>query len=179
MGDRFLEQRINFTFCVKLGKNANDTCAVLSEAYGRDAMKKSSIFERHKRFKEGSHVEITNEENAHHFLLSLNSFHKASQSTKLMWKYWSSYMKLYVERGLKFGPTIGFSTMTLLQLTRRCQVFSGPKNDYWNGTPILFLWFDSEWLLTASKNEVCLKETKISGYWRQPNNCNDAPKAIP
>jgi GTP-binding protein EngB required for normal cell division len=28
---------------VKLGRNANDTCAMLSNAYGREAMKKSSL----------------------------------------------------------------------------------------------------------------------------------------
>jgi len=38
---------------MKLGKNASDTCAMLSEAYGGEAMKKSSAFEWHKRFKEG------------------------------------------------------------------------------------------------------------------------------
>jgi hypothetical protein len=41
MSDRFLEQRINFDFCVKLGKNASDTCAVLAEACGGEDMKKS------------------------------------------------------------------------------------------------------------------------------------------
>jgi hypothetical protein len=43
--DRFLEQRINIKFCVKLGKNANDTCAALSKVYGEDAMKKSNVFD--------------------------------------------------------------------------------------------------------------------------------------
>jgi hypothetical protein len=38
---------------VKLGKTARDTCAMLSKAYGREAMKKSSVFERHKQFIEG------------------------------------------------------------------------------------------------------------------------------
>jgi hypothetical protein len=58
MSNRFLEQRINIKFCVKLGKNASDTCAVLSKAFGGEAMKKSSVFECHKRFKNGrKHVE--------------------------------------------------------------------------------------------------------------------------
>jgi hypothetical protein len=39
MSKLFLEQRTNITFCVKLGKNASDTCAMLSEAYGGEAMK--------------------------------------------------------------------------------------------------------------------------------------------
>jgi hypothetical protein len=41
---------------------------MLSEAYQRGAMKKYGVFEWHKWFKESLHVEITNEDNAHHFL---------------------------------------------------------------------------------------------------------------
>jgi hypothetical protein len=52
MGDRFLEHRIDIKFCTKLGKNASDTCALLSEASGGEAMKNSSVFERHKRYKQ-------------------------------------------------------------------------------------------------------------------------------
>jgi len=40
MNDQVLEQQINIEFFVKLGKNASDACAVLSKAYGGDAMKK-------------------------------------------------------------------------------------------------------------------------------------------
>jgi len=43
MSDQFLEKRINIKFCVKLGKNARDTCVMLAEAYGGEAMKKSSV----------------------------------------------------------------------------------------------------------------------------------------
>jgi hypothetical protein len=39
--DGFLEQQINIKLSVKLGNNARDSCSVLSEAYGGEAMKKS------------------------------------------------------------------------------------------------------------------------------------------
>jgi hypothetical protein len=39
MSDWFLEQQTNIKFCMKLQKNASDTCAMLSEAYGGKAMK--------------------------------------------------------------------------------------------------------------------------------------------
>jgi hypothetical protein len=39
MRDRFLEQRINVKFYVKLGKYASDACAMLSDAYGGEAVK--------------------------------------------------------------------------------------------------------------------------------------------
>jgi hypothetical protein len=35
----FLQWQINITFWVKLRKNASDTCAMFSEAYGGEAMK--------------------------------------------------------------------------------------------------------------------------------------------
>jgi hypothetical protein len=53
MSDRLLEQRINIKFCAKFGKSASETPQMLTEAYGVNAMKKSSVFEWHKRFKEG------------------------------------------------------------------------------------------------------------------------------
>jgi hypothetical protein len=45
MSDRILEQRINIKFCVKLGKNTNNTFALLCQDYGGEAMKKSRVFE--------------------------------------------------------------------------------------------------------------------------------------
>jgi hypothetical protein len=37
--------RLNIKFCLKLGKIASGTCAMLSEAYGGEAMKESRLFE--------------------------------------------------------------------------------------------------------------------------------------
>jgi hypothetical protein len=45
MSDRFLEKRIIIKFCVKLGKNASYTCAMLSEACG-DKIRKFVVFLR-------------------------------------------------------------------------------------------------------------------------------------
>jgi hypothetical protein len=43
MSDRFLGKQINIRFRVKLRKNASDTCSVLSQVYGGEAVKESSI----------------------------------------------------------------------------------------------------------------------------------------
>ncbi|CAI9607952.1 unnamed protein product [Staurois parvus] len=53
MTDRNLEQRINIKFCVKIGKSARETLALLQQAYGEHSMKKSSVFEWYRRFKQG------------------------------------------------------------------------------------------------------------------------------
>jgi hypothetical protein len=45
LSDLFLGQRIYIKFCVKLGNNASDTCAMLSKSYGGEAMRKSSVSE--------------------------------------------------------------------------------------------------------------------------------------
>ena len=49
MSDKNLEQRINIKFCVNIGKSASETLAILTVAYGEYAMKKSSVFEWHRR----------------------------------------------------------------------------------------------------------------------------------
>jgi len=53
MSDNNLEQRINIKFRVKIGKSASETLALLTMAYGEEAMKESSVFEWYRRFQEG------------------------------------------------------------------------------------------------------------------------------
>jgi len=53
MSDKNLEQRINIKFCVKIGKSASETLVLLTVVHSEYALKKSSVFEWHRRFKEG------------------------------------------------------------------------------------------------------------------------------
>jgi hypothetical protein len=83
---------------VKLGKDASDTSAMLSQTYGGEAMKKSSVFGWHKQFKERPHVEITNEDSTYHFL-HFEFISQGQTVNQSMWKYFSSYVKLCIEEG--------------------------------------------------------------------------------
>jgi hypothetical protein len=171
MNDWFLEQWINIKFCVKLGKNASDTCAILSGPYEGEAMRKSNVFDWYKRFKVRSHVEITNEENSHHFLrcqgyCSLRShFTRPNSQPSLLSgnaeaDAWTCALKkVWTLVQIFHSPSWQCSSSQ----GALCQAVSGPKIDYWNATPILFPLLDSEWLLAVFKNKVFLKETNISG----------------
>ena len=48
-----LEERYAIKFCSKLGKNATETYGMLHTAFGASCMNRASVFEWHKRFKEG------------------------------------------------------------------------------------------------------------------------------
>ena len=48
-----LEERYAIKFCFKLGKDATETYGMLQTAFGASCMNRASVFEWHKRFKEG------------------------------------------------------------------------------------------------------------------------------
>ena len=48
-----LEERNALKFCFKLGKNATEMYGMLQTAFGASWMNRASVFEWHKRFKEG------------------------------------------------------------------------------------------------------------------------------
>ena len=48
-----LEERYAMKFCFKLGKNAAETYGMLQTAFGASCINQASVFEWHKRFKEG------------------------------------------------------------------------------------------------------------------------------
>ena len=47
-----LEEQYAIKFCFKLGKNATETCGTLQTTFRPSCMNRTSVFERHKRFKE-------------------------------------------------------------------------------------------------------------------------------
>ena len=49
-----LEERYAIKFCFKLGKNATETYGMLQTAFQPSCMNQASVFEWHKRFKEGT-----------------------------------------------------------------------------------------------------------------------------
>jgi hypothetical protein len=113
-------------------------------------------------------------------LFTLNSFHKAKQPMKLvMWKYWSGREKLCIQKGLNCDPAIGFSIMTMLQLTGLCLSSSfWPKN--WllklNTHSVFLIWL---WITCGCfQNKVYLRGTKISGHWSHPvKKCDDGTES--
>ena len=48
-----LEERYAIKFCFKLRNNATETYGMLQTAFGASCMNRASVFEWHKRFKEG------------------------------------------------------------------------------------------------------------------------------
>ena len=48
-----LEERYAIKLCFKLGENATETCVMLQTAFRPTCMDRASVFEWHKRFKEG------------------------------------------------------------------------------------------------------------------------------
>jgi hypothetical protein len=54
-----LEQRINIKFLVKLGKSGPGICQMLQQAYGEDALKRSTIFKWVQGYRGGQKVSQT------------------------------------------------------------------------------------------------------------------------
>ena len=47
------DERYTIKFCFKLGKNTSETYGMLQTAFGASCINRVSVFEWHKRFKEG------------------------------------------------------------------------------------------------------------------------------
>jgi hypothetical protein len=135
-----------------------------------------------------SHIEITYQENPHYSLRYQVHCSLWIHSTRPN-RNQASYMEILKQlheaacrKRTEFCPNdwildhCNAAAYNVLSLKPRV---SGLKINSWNWTPILFPWFGSEWLLVDSKNKICPKGTKISGYWNIQNNMTKPLKAIP
>ena len=61
MQSNTLEERYAIKFCSKLGKNTTETYGMLQTAFRPSCLNRTSVFERHKRFKEGRECVRDNE----------------------------------------------------------------------------------------------------------------------
>jgi hypothetical protein len=111
MSDLYLEQWINIKFCVKLENIATDTWAVLSEAYGGESRKTPRVFEWHKLFTEGRMSKsqmktmlitfFDNKGTIYFEFVTQSQINDQAYRVEML----NGYMKLYVEKDLKFSPT--------------------------------------------------------------------------
>jgi len=130
---------------------------------GNNIRKSQVFFEWHKWFKESSHFEITNKDSVHHFPRYAGYYSLWTHSTRLK----SQPSLLY---GNTEAVTRNYAWRNAWTFSQRldsppwqwpssqgafCQEVSGPKIDDWNGTPTIFPWFRSKWLLAVSGNKMC------------------------
>jgi hypothetical protein len=173
-GWSFLEQQINIQFYVKLGKNASNTCAVLSEAYGGEAMKKWSVSEWHKQFKE---LACWNHKWRQYWslplistvLFTLKPFHKAKPSNQA---YYVEVLKWLCETVHRKRPEIWPNNWILhhndapAHKVLYVMQFLAQKTITEMKHPSCYpdLVLNDFWLFPKIKS--ALKGMKISGYWR-------------
>jgi hypothetical protein len=113
-------------------------------------------------------------------LFALNSFFKVRQSTALiMWKYWSDYMKLCIERILNFGPVIWFPPSQCPSsegsLCRAFSVWSQLLK--WNTHPIPLIWLQ---MISGCfpKVKSALKGQRFQDIEKNWKNVTSALKAV-
>jgi hypothetical protein len=120
MVDKNLEQWVNISFCVKIGKSASETLALLTFGYGEYSMKKLSVFERHRRFKEGredvqdktrSGQPETQRRDAN--MDRVQTLMHSDRRLGVTQKCSQAYGNLFRGHNPNFGLTSGFSTMTM------------------------------------------------------------------
>jgi hypothetical protein len=106
----FFEHCVSIKFCTKLGKSASDTYAILSKAHGGRSCEKNQVFLTCINGWMLAHMSKSQMKTTIITFFSIKGTVHFGSTKLITCKYWSGYMKLWVEEGLNFGPTLGFST---------------------------------------------------------------------
>ena len=114
-----LEERYAIKFCFKLGKIATETYGMLQTAFGASCMNRASVFEWHKRFKEGR--ESVRDDEKCGRSKEVNTLELIGQRVRLrvtMVKFYGSSARDSVGRGQHSSNLVsGVSTRTMHQST--------------------------------------------------------------
>ena len=114
-----LEERCAIKLCFKLGKNARETYGMLQTAFGASCMNRASVFEWHKRIKEGR--ESVREDERCGRSKEVNTSELIGQRVSVrvsMLRFLGSSGRDSVGRGLRSSNRVsGISTRTIHQTT--------------------------------------------------------------
>ena len=114
-----LEERYAIKFCFKLGKNATETYGMLQTAFRPSYMNRISVFEWHKRFKEGR--EFVRDDERCWRSKEVNTQELIGQRARVrvtMLRFYGSSGRDYIGRGQHSSNRVsGISTRTMRQST--------------------------------------------------------------
>jgi transposase len=107
--DQQLEKRINIKFLVKLGKSAPKICHMLQQAYGEDALKRSTVFKWVQRYRESQKDPTDNKRSGHPSMSSSNE--NIDRVHSLMLSDCRTTVQTIAD-GLQIGKTSLYSILT-------------------------------------------------------------------
>jgi hypothetical protein len=171
--DKNVEQRIQMKFCLKIGRSASETLALLTVAYGEYAMKKSTVFEWH--------VSLAVQDHARVFLRSQGDcslwihftwtngestvlFGSGDKVTEISSEEWTRTLSWQVD-----SPSWQWSSAWCARSSR----VPGQEIHYKNGHSILFTWFSSLRFWALSEINKCPEGTKICRHSWHLTQCDN------
>ena len=144
-----LEERYSIKFCFKLGKNATETYGILQTAFQPACMNQASVFEGHKKFKEGRES-VRDDERCS---ISTRTMHQSTTPSlsQTIWPRWASTQLLSLPTvqtllPMTFAYSLSSEAVIMRQLRRWKRLWwrsltrshkrtsMGPSRSCWNGT---------------------------------------------
>ncbi|XP_076333402.1 protein GVQW3-like [Tachypleus tridentatus] len=131
------EQRLAVKFCVKLGKSATKTFAMLNTAYGVVAMKRTACFKWHERFKDGRQS-IEDDERPGRPSTSTDDQHTDKINTLVRANRRLTVRELAKDCGISVGSCYEILTKKIEDAPRCCEICASELVSFWPNTRSLF-----------------------------------------
>ena len=166
-----LEERYAIELCFKLGKNATETYEMLQTAFRPSCMNRASVFEWHKRFKEGR--ESVRDDERCGRSKEVNKPEMNSQRVRVtMLRFWGSSGRDSVGRGQhSSNPVSGISTRTMHQSTTPSlsqTIWSRGASTQFLSLPIVQTLFPVTFVYSQSSEAVVMRQLRRwERLWRR------------